>query len=144
MSKIATLVLAISATAACTRSADESDLRQKYCQADIASKLLNPETAEFHDFGFIPKATAAQQILEWSIAADQEKRESEGLVLPQKPEHNSEVAYFINQQLDSDEKSGAKFAALRVRADSRLGNKVTSEYVCRVWNDHCLCESSDQ
>lgn len=72
---------------------------RKACQASIKSQLMNPETAEFHDFEALPDGPAK------AAAPDFEYR------------------------------------TYRVRAESRLGNRVTSTYVCAVSHESCTCRS---
>ena len=69
------------------------------CRADIKSKLLNPETAEFHDFDKI--APPAQSV------------------------------------------ANNDYHTYRVRADSKIGLKVTTVYSCASTGATCACTPVD-
>lgn len=109
------------------------------CEAEITKSLLNPETAEFFD---------------WSQSTADEFRTgvmnmawNERNVLPSERWRYGEFEEAIGEQIDTEVMSNLKdasFSKTRVKADSRMGLKVTSHYVCAKTDEGCLCTSSDE
>lgn len=95
------------------------------CEAAARSKLLNPETAEFHDFE--------------TLDADAFKA---AVIPPMQATHDYPAGKMI---VDGEVKSieaAAHLYRMRVRAEGKLGNKVTSLAYCRQPIDGqelCFC-----
>lgn len=108
-------LVALSAALALTAC---SSHEEKLCRAHITEGLLNPETASFSDFKAItPQEIAADELL------SEMPRIMENLI-PQK---------------------GATYYRMRVRADGKLGNKITKVQICAInaQKDNCACISTD-
>jgi hypothetical protein len=109
----------------------------RLCQADIRTALINPETAQFFEFETINQATF--------------RRGVENLVWKQHNVSRSERGRFGNQ-LDQpiDEivrtatERDAQFRSYRVKADSRVGLTVTTNYACAIAEGQCACLVSDE
>ncbi len=88
---------------------------QAACQAEVRTKLLNPETAEFHDF----------------VEVDAEAFKA-AIIPPLEATHD----YPVGKTFVEDERKAIDSAAhlyrMRVRAEGQLGNKVTKQAYCRL------------
>lgn len=95
-----------------------SSAKEKLCRTDIEQTLLNPETAQYSEF----RPLTAQDLKDnelWSGMSDIMKS-----IIP---------------------KDGASYATMKVRAEGKLGNVITSRQFCAInaANDQCSCISSN-
>ncbi len=99
------------------------------CQAEVQKKLLNPETAEFHDFTEVDAGAFKAAVIP-----------------PLEAEHNYPAGKMIVEgEIGSIDKA-AHLYRMRVRADGQLGNKVTKLAFCRQPIDGqnlCFCTLLD-
>lgn len=110
--------------ASCSPALPEIDL-QGSCEAKVRKDLLNPETAEFHDF------------------AEVDAEAFKAALIPQlEAEHNypagKDIVGFEIKQIDS----AAHLYRMRVRAEGQLGNTITAIALCRQsleGSDICHC-----
>jgi hypothetical protein len=97
------------------------------CRSHLQENLINPETAEFHDF-------SEDQLSRAPASTDELMR------LPPK----DFASVLVRDRLDKvagGSAEGAKFYRVRLRAQGRLGNTITSQQLCRVPGptDSCVC-----
>lgn len=96
---------------------------QKLCEADISSKLINPETAEYFDFLQVDEAKFREgfENMIW-----REKN-----VLPQdRYKYGDLFKGRIDKAMAKVRLTNPEFYSVRVKADSRMGLNITSQYVC--------------
>ena len=91
-----------------------SSREEKLCRSYMSESLLNPETAKFSNFRPI---------------ADDEIKEDEDL------------AHMKQNIADLIPAEGAKYYAMKVRAEGKLGNNITDIQFCSVnaERDKCAC-----
>ena len=103
---------------------------ENMCKSAVTSTLINPETAKFYDFSELSDAAyvskfvaAARQSNDPSLQMITEGV-TEGLVAKSHVEH-----------------PGLKYYEMRVRAEGRLGNQITSDMFCIATDDQCRCSN---
>jgi hypothetical protein len=96
---------------------------QRMCEANFKTTLLNPETAEFHDFK--------------QVSAD-EVKESFLLSLTGRSLARDNWQDIVN---DKKAEPGSTYYQMRVRAEGAIGNKVTKPLLCLVppSGEKCKC-----
>jgi hypothetical protein len=101
----------------------------------VKETLLNPETAEFFEFeqsveeGF-KLGVLTSETKKWEeIAGDWYSGRDEFVA--------TEAAKAAKERVNS--LGSAKFYSLRVKAEGKLGNKITSELECAVKDGGCEC-----
>ena len=103
---------------------DLGDSERRMCETAIKQSLLNPETAEFLDFMPIHQDNYVQ------LAAPVELRKNERFT-------GDLAVSSVRREI---RKIRAKeFYILRVRAERKLGNKVTSRMACAAGDTNCSC-----
>jgi hypothetical protein len=119
------------ALALCACSATEKI--EQTCQASLKDTLVNPETAKFFEFTPIKRAEAERLFY---LGA-----------LKMRGTNESEVKYRYGTGTDQQFKDIANtavssydaFHTYRVKAESRVGLKVTATYMCLSKEDECSC-----
>ena len=104
---------------------------EKLCIANLSEGLLNPETATFHDF----TALSPKQF------ADLQSRIAFRDPIPGKnPLEQSKIIsdHAVYLEKDLQRRTGSLFS-MRVRSDTKVGNRVTWTELCRSQKDSCLC-----
>ncbi len=99
------------------------------CQASLAKNLLNPETAEFRDFREIDQAQFIAGLTNGLEA-------KAGRLLPNKPAADQALQQELSKAVD------IKFYGFRLRAEGKLGNKITKQQVCYVNEGECSCRDA--
>ncbi len=105
---------------------------EKLCRAEISAGLMNPETAEFHEFAKLSEPSAIEVFHEFRSKAYKTKfpaLQFNDAVMKQVSAN--QVTYWI--------KEGGYWASLRVRAEGRLGNRITDNYLCMGNHEACQC-----
>jgi len=107
---------------ACT---SKEQKEQQMCEANFKEALLNPETAEFHDFKEISALEVEQSF--WLSAT------SKSLVRET----------WQDMKEEKVPEPGSTFYQMRVRADGQMGNKITKPVLCLLppSRDRCKCEA---
>ncbi|SEJ87275.1 hypothetical protein SAMN05518849_11667 [Sphingobium sp. AP50] len=104
------------------------------CKANITNGLINPETVEFYDFQPLDADADLDTLWRREIVA------SQGIRLHY---NNASVRNQVQPEIDrlkgEDNKVNATYATYRVKAESRVGLKVTQEYFCRIGAGECKC-----
>ena len=110
---------------------------ERLCQADIRNALINPETAQFFEFENIDEVAF--------------RRGVENLVWKQHNVSQSERGRFgnqldepINEIVRTATERNAHLRSYRVKADSRAGLTITTNYVCAIAEGQCVCLEADE
>jgi hypothetical protein len=107
---------------------------ERLCRTSVSATLLNPETAEFHDFKQMSPSEFERAASQMAMDA---RAVSAGQDLVEQNRASFEaVGREMAQGLSA---KGASFYSLRVRADGRLGNKVTALQLCAASKGECSC-----
>ena len=119
-------------SASCSSVSNEELL----CRADIKSGLINPETVKFFDFKAIDTSKFRRGVenfvwREHNVLPNERGRFGDQLNAP------------INEIVQTATDHHASFWTLRVKAESRAGLHITSNYVCAVSEGECACLMSD-
>lgn len=105
---------------------------EKLCRANISSGLMNPETAEFYDFAKLSEPTAIEVFHEFRSNAYKTKFTN--------LQFNDAVMRQVSaNQVTYWNKEGGYWASVRVRAEGRLGNRITDNYLCMGNHETCQC-----
>lgn len=91
-----------------------SSAEERVCRASLDETLINPETAEYSAFHLLnPDDIKNEPTMAY-------RREAMSHLIPQK---------------------GARYALMKVRAEGKLGNKITSNQFCAInaTKDTCFC-----
>jgi hypothetical protein len=108
---------------------------EKACRDTITASLLNPESVEFFEFQESSRDAYRR------ASVDEQVREVASL----RPEASEGLIRSVATQVVSESVSGmpkAKFHSLRVKAEGKLGNKVTSVMQCAVEDTSCRCAAT--
>lgn len=116
MRLLATMIAACALTS-CSSTAE------RLCRAQVSETLINPETAEFRDFGEISYEELRRRVGANLLALQR--------VAPPGP----------SGELRAPE--GVAFYGFRLRAEGRLGNTITSNQVCAVPAEGESCQCVD-
>lgn len=128
MRDIGLVFLAAVGLQACAPAAPEIDLRAR-CEVEVRKTLLNPETAEFHDFTEVDAEAFTAAVIP-----------------PMDAEHNYPAGKIIVDGERNQISSAAHLYRMRVRAAGQLGNRVTKQAFCRQpveGQDLCFCTVLD-
>jgi hypothetical protein len=122
------LLAVASFLAGCSQPEKKPDVMAA-CAADVKKGLLNPETAEFHDLTEVDAASF------------------KAVVIPVLEAENNFPAgrIMVDGERQSIE-SAAHLYTMRVRAEGKLGNKITKTAYCRQQVDGveaCFCKLID-
>lgn len=118
---------------------DNAPRLEQLCQADIKSRLINPETAEFFEFEPIESSQAERLWFEWSL-------QGRGVKQSDAWRYGGAVDEFkavAKKIIDEFKAEGAEFRSYRVKADSRVGMTGTSHHVCAASENECGCFSEE-
>jgi hypothetical protein len=138
MKKLIASLVALTVLPSCSASSAD----KKVCEAKITENLLNPETAKFFDFSPISKERENALIEEavWVGYPSIPKTDREQYRSQLQPEINEAIAGFSKME--------ARPYSVRVKADSKLGLTVTTNYFCAATDKgkqkpDCLCHTID-
>ncbi len=98
------------------------------CVSKIRSTLMNPETAEFHDFRTIEASEYVDSFLAGTAA---------GSGQPTTP--TSQAAVEVAMHNINKQNPESTYHSVRVRAEGKLGNKITSQMICMADKGDCAC-----
>lgn len=110
---------------------------EKLCRAGIAADLVNPETVEFHDFSSI---TSAQYRIGMVNFAWREH----GIASNDRGRFGSQLDAPIDSAIAEFDAKKAQYFSVRVRAETKVGNKATSKFVCALIDDECSCVDASE
>jgi hypothetical protein len=129
------LGLATFALGGCNAASADENL----CRAKITSSLLNPETAKFHDFRIIDQTAAKELMIPRLIKQKEEEEGQSPLPAPMVDQISKipDYVFYASRNLHP------RWATVRVRAEGKLGNTITSSYLC-VTEDRVGCSCIDE
>lgn len=115
---------------------------EELCKKQIEDSLINPETVEFFDFRSI-------ELSEFRAGFENMGFREHNIAPDDRWEYGDQLKGTIDETMGSLEYVGSKYHAVRIKADSRVGLKVTSNYVCAsgvetgTTEPYCSCIRSD-
>jgi len=112
----------------CSKSSKE----ETQCRANISKGLLNPETAEFHDF-------RTTNVAALRSAVEEAFWEERSVAKSDRGNYGTQVTEIVDDLIKNLTSKTDAYYSMRVRAEGRIGNKVTSNYVCVVNAGKCAC-----
>ena len=108
---------------------------ERLCRESVKSEHINPETVEFYEFG---SSDRSQYISARS-------KESADSISSQRPDFDrsdvEQTTYGVVSE-NVDKLKSPTFHTLRIKADGKLGNKITSVMQCIVSEGTCSCSAT--
>lgn len=111
---------------------------QRLCEKSVKESLINPETAEFMEFKTVPLTEASDLLKNYMVKAVMEK--------------DPRIAeYGLGSSVESDASNSVKTIlegvsstyVMRMKAEGKLGNKITSNQLCMISENDCSCQDLD-
>ncbi|PZU50656.1 MAG: hypothetical protein DI568_02580 [Sphingomonas sp.] len=106
------------------------------CQAEIKKNVINPETVEFFE-----KSDSSLAEFEESVFRSLKEEMLSKVDWSERSDRQYEIeseARSISTALAKDN-SDASFVRIRMKADGRLGNKITAHMICAKKKNSCTC-----
>lgn len=101
---------------------------EKICLSSIKDNLINPETAEFFEFSDISMEKFGQ------LTGDRNSSSYEGSAADVV---RSETSRILKEKMADF--PNATFHSVRVKADGKIGNKITQNMLCVSLPEGCQC-----
>jgi len=126
-------VLSLASLLVCA-SCSQVSQEEKECRSDIKGKLINPETVEFFDFSSISKS-------EFRTGLINMKFKDSGVSRGERPNFGNQVKVIADDVMQI---AVGPYYGLRVKAESKVGLKVTMHFVCTKVVEGCACLNGDE
>ena len=107
------------------------------CEATIKSELINPETAQFFDFG-------PASVVDWREGVANYIWKQKGVPFNERGNYGNQMDGAIASAQNVVMEYNPTFHSTRVKADSKLGLLVTATYVCAADKEGCACANSER
>lgn len=113
----------------------------KLCQANIKAGLINPETAQFFEFQPISAEQAEESYYQGALKM--RGTNSGEVVSKYGAETDAAFRDVAQNVIGGIAAEGAEFYTYRVKAHSRVGLTVTTNYTCASGPEQCACFDED-
>ena len=127
------MLLTSGGLASCSGPSAEARL----CQGNIKNSLINPETAEFFEFENIDEAAFRRGVANFVW-------KEHGVAPNERGRYDNQLDGPINDVVREATSRHAQFRSYRMKAASRVGLTVTSNYVCAIAEGQCACVAADE